>query len=251
MNSLIKRLGAVMLAGSLLTGGAAVLSTAGGAAEVLAVEAAAQQGVTVIGKGELSVKPDIVYLSIGAESTAATAESAQKHNAEKMDKVLKVLKNTWKLQDKDIQTERFHVQPNYTYTEKEGQQVKGYTARHSLQVTLRDLSKVGELLDGVSKAGANAIGDVRFSVENRDAFEAQVIEKAMANAEMKAQAIAKSAKRQLGVVTQVVEGQVQNYGFEYVQNEAKLSSSADFASTSVEPGEIKLNTQLQVQYELK
>ncbi|NMO97172.1 SIMPL domain-containing protein [Paenibacillus lemnae] len=251
MNIWAKRLGSVMLAGTLLTGVSA-FSNVSGTAEVFAAETVAQKGVTVIGKGELSVKPDIVYLSIGAESSAATAQSAQRHNAQKMEKVMNVLKTTWKIDDKDIKTEQFSVQPNYTYTEKDGQQVKSYTARHTLQVTLRDLSKVGELLDDVSEAGANSIGNARFSVENRDAFEAQVLEKAMANAALKAQAIAKASQRQLGLVVSVVEGQVQTYGFEYAQQEMSMNSAAaDKAVTSVEPGEIKLSTQLQVQYELK
>ena len=106
-----------------------------------------QNLLTVLGKGEISVKPDIVYLSIGAESYAETAKSAQKSNAQKMDKITKLLKETWKIDDKDIKTEQFYVQPNYTYSDDNGRKVKNYSAYHSLEVTLRDLNKVGDLLD--------------------------------------------------------------------------------------------------------
>ncbi|WP_054954769.1 SIMPL domain-containing protein [Paenibacillus dakarensis] len=253
MNVWAKRLGSVMIAGALLTGGS-VWTGVLGVSEVHAADIAQQQNrVTVLGKGEISVKPDIVYLSIGVESFAETANSAQKHNAQKMAKISSLLKKTWKIDEKDIKTENFYVQPNYSYSEKEGRKVQNYSATHSLEVTLRDLSKVGELLDAAAEAGANNIGSARFSIENRDAFETQVIEKAMANADLKAQAIAKAAKRQLGVVVSVVQDEAANrdvysYGF---MNSAAKSEALDQASTSVKPGEIKLMTQLYVQYELK
>ncbi|OOC59395.1 SIMPL domain-containing protein [Paenibacillus ihbetae] len=253
MRRWVKQVGSIMIAGALLTGGTAWAGF-GGATEAYAAEAVQQNIVTVLGKGEISVKPDIVYLSIGAESYAETAKSAQKANAQKMDKVIKVLKETWKIDDKDIKTEQFYVQPNYAYTEKEGRKVQNYSAYHSLEVTLRDLNKVGEVLDAAAEAGANSIGNARFSVENPDTFEAQVIDKAMANADLKAQAIAKASKRQLGVVVNVTEGSVNNnvvYGM-YDKMSMETASMADGgAATSVKPGEIKVTTQLYVQYELK
>lgn len=253
MNAWVKRMGALVIAGALLVGGSYYAGTIRGEDTVAADTPQMQNRVTVVGKGELSVKPDIVYLSIGVETYADSAKSAQKSNAQKMEKVLAVLKNTWKINEKDLKTERFSVQPNYTYSEKEGQKVKNYSAFHSLEVTMRDLDKVGDLLDAVSNAGANQIGNARFSVENRDIHEAQVIEKAMASADIKAQAVAKGAKRQLGIVVSVVQQEAANNEMFGGMNEAsqmKAVSSAD-ASTSVNPGEIKLVTQLHVQYELK
>ncbi|MBK1678701.1 SIMPL domain-containing protein, partial [Rhodospirillum rubrum] len=155
MKRWVKQVGSIMIAGALLTGSTA-LAGLSGATEVHAAEAAQQNLLTVLGKGEISVKPDIVYLSIGAESYAETAKSAQKSNALKMDKVTKLLKETWKIDDKDIKTEQFYVQPNYTYSDENGRKVKNYTAYHSLEVTLRDLSKVGDLLDASADAGANS-----------------------------------------------------------------------------------------------
>ena len=246
-----------MIAGALVSGGLFGSGTFG-ASEVYAAEAAQQSQqnrITVTGKGEISVKPDIVYLSIGVESYAETAKSAQKHNAQKMEKIQALLKKTWKISDKDIKTEQFYVQPNYSYSDQEGRKVKNYNAYHSLEVTLRDLDKVGDLLDAASEAGANSIGNARFSIENREAYEAQVIEKAMENATLKAQSMARVAQRQLGAVVNMAESEAanlnifNNYG---AQNEAAMSkASTDMAATTVQSGEIKLVTYLFVQYELK
>ncbi|WP_106769362.1 SIMPL domain-containing protein [Paenibacillus faecalis] len=250
MNVWAKRLGAMMIASAMLTGTS--LWTGGlGAGEVHAAESVQQNRIAVLGKGELSVKPDIVYLSIGVESFAETAKSAQKSTAQKIAKVNQLLTKTWKIDEKDIKTVEFYVQPNYSYSEKEGRKVQNYSANHTLEVTMRDLSKVGELLDAAAEAGANNIGNARFSVENRDAYEAQVIEKAMANAELKAQAIAKASKRQLGAVVNVAQDQALNVDLFSMGNMATAEAKMDQASTSVKPGEIKLTTQLYVQYEMK
>lgn len=249
MNVWAKRLGAMMIASAMLTGTS--LWTGGlEAGEVHAAESVQQNRIAVLGKGELSVKPDIVYLSIGVESFAETAKSAQKSTAQKIAKVNQLLTKTWKIDEKDIKTVEFYVQPNYSYSEKEGRKVQNYSANHTLEVTMRDLSKVGELLDAAAEAGANNIGNARFSVENRDAYEAQVIEKAMANAELKAQAIAKVSKRQLGAVVNVAQDQALNVDLFSMGNMATAEAKMDQASTSVKPGEIKLTTQLYVQYEM-
>jgi len=251
MKGLVKKIGSVLIVGSLLIGGISMSGVFQGPAKAYADDVQ-KNVVSVVGKGELSIKPDIVYLSIGVDTTAATAQEAQKTNAAKIQKINTLLKGTWKIADKDIQSTQFYVQPNYSYSEKEGQQVKGYNANHTLLVSYRDLSKVGELLDAASAAGANNIGNARFSVEDTSAFEAQVIEKAMANADAKAGAIAKAAKRSLGQVITVSQndGNVTPVYFE--QNLKMEMAAADAgASTSVQPGVVKVTTQLSVMYELK
>lgn len=251
MKGLVKKVGSVLIVGSLLIGGISMSGAFQGPAKAYA-EDVQRNVVSVVGKGELSIKPDIVYLSIGVDTTAATAQEAQKTNAAKIQKITNLLKNTWKVADKDIQSTQFYVQPNYSYSEKEGQQVKGYNANHTLVVAYRDLTKVGELLDAASDAGANNIGNARFAVEDTSAFEAQVIEKAMANADVKAAAIAKAAKRSLGQVLTVSQNDGNNNAVYFEQNLKMEMASADTAaSTSVQPGEVKITTQLSVMYELK
>lgn len=245
----LKPLAATVIAGTLLVGGGSG-SFAGTAAAAEAVSV--QNIVSVVGKGEISVKPDVAYLSIGAASEADTAAAAQKANAAKIQKITAMLKNTWKVDSKDIQTSQFYVQPNYTYSEKDGQQIKGYTAYHTLKVTYRDLEKVGELLDDAANAGANRIDNIVFSIEDTDQYETQVIDKAMANANLKAGAIAKAAKRQLGIVLSVSQGNVEEpiRYYEESLNMETAQSAKDAGSTAIESGEIKLSTQLTVHYQL-
>lgn len=247
-----KSLGAVLLAGSLIVGGIGLGGVFKGPEKAYAAEDVQRNIVSVIGKGELSIKPDIVYLSIGVNTTAETAQEAQKSNGAQIAKLTALLKTTWGIADKDIQSTQFSVQPNYSYSEKDGQQVKGYIAQHTLQVAYRDLTKVGELLDAASTAGANNIGTAQFAIEDPSAFEAQVIEKAMANADVKAAAIAKAAKRSLGQVVTVTQNDDGNNPVVYLETSAMSKAVADSSGgTTVEPGVVKVSTQLSVIYELK
>ncbi|RUT31927.1 DUF541 domain-containing protein [Paenibacillus zeisoli] len=248
----VKSLGSVLIAGTLLAGGTAAGSLLSEAPHAYADETTAQRNViNVVGNGEVSIKPDIAYLTIGVESQAATAQAAQKATAAQIAKLTNLLKNTWKIDAADIQTASFYVQPNYTYNDKEGQKVKSYNASHALQIKYRQLDKVGQLLDDASKNGANRIDNVRFTVENPDQYQEQVINKALANAELKAGIIAKGVKRQLGIVLSVSQGGVNAPVFEQNYVTMDKAEASGSAGSSVEPGEIKVTTSLGVQYELK
>ena len=247
----IKPAAAAVIAVTLFIGG-------GGGALSFAEKAQAQEVagvqnvVSVIGKGEISVKPDIAYLFIGINSEGKTAAEAQKSNATKMQSLTNLLKKTWKLESKDIQTNQFYVQPDYTYSDKDGRKLKGYTASHSLKISYRDLDKIGELLDSAVKVGVNQIDNIQFSIENRDTFETKVIEKAMANANLKAGAIAKVTGRSLGKVLSVSQGNVTEpvRYYEKMYDISTANSVAEKSSSSVESGEIKLTTELTVHYQL-
>ncbi|WP_213621447.1 SIMPL domain-containing protein [Paenibacillus sp. J22TS3] len=248
----VKSLGSVLIAGTLLAGGTTVGGLLTDAPRAYADEAVQRNVINVTGSGEVFIKPDIAYLSIGVEAQAATAQEAQKATAAQIAKLTNLLKNTWKIDAADIQTTGFYVQPNYTYNDKEGQKLKGYNASHTLQVKYRQLDKIGQLLDDASKNGANRIDNVRFTVENPDQYQEQVINKALANAELKAGIIAKGVKRQMGAVLSVSQGGVSSvpmYEQNYLAMEKSTASSA--ADSAVEPGQIKVTTTLNVQYELK
>ncbi|WP_322907208.1 SIMPL domain-containing protein [Paenibacillus sp. SGZ-1009] len=246
-----KSITSLLLAGTLLTG--VMMSVAlPGASSAYAAETtqpAATGVINVSGDGKLSVKPDIAYVSIGAQTTAATAAKAQASNAQKMNKLTALLKK-WSIPQSDIQTVQFYVQPNYNYNDKDGQKVTGYTAYHTLQVKYRDLDKIGQLLDDAAAAGANNVGSVNFDVENPQTYEDQVIAKAMANAAAKAGSIAKAANRTLGELLSVSESGSVMPPIVMQRSEA-ATSDMSAGGTSVQPGMIELNATLTVQYAMK
>ncbi|MCQ4087718.1 SIMPL domain-containing protein [Saccharibacillus sp. JS10] len=250
MKMWMKPLGSVLIAGSLLVGGAALPSSFG-LGQAQAAEVVAMNVINVTGKGEVKVTPDVAYLYIGVQSNAATATDAQKKTAAAMNKLSKLLKTDWKVANKDVETDQFYVSPNYTYSEKDGQKVKDYTATHTLKVTYRDLDKIGQLLDAASEAGANQIQNISFAAENPDQYEEEAIAKAMTSAQKKAAAVAKAAGRTLGAATSISLDNA-DAPIVYAQYEmAKATMDTANSSTSIEPGQITLRTNVTVQYEMK
>ncbi|MEC0136596.1 SIMPL domain-containing protein [Paenibacillus macerans] len=253
MKMWLKPAASILIAGSLLMGGAYVNGSWGVVGTATAAESNFQTNVvSVQGKGEITVKPDVAYLSIGVVTKAKTAQEAQKTNGEKAAKLTKLLKETWGINEKDIQTGQFSVRPDYTYNDKTGaESINGYTARYSLDVTYRNLDKVGELLDAASAAGANQIDDIRFGAEKPEQYEEQVIQKAMADAGRKAGILTKAAGRTLG---QAVSISLENASMPSISvqykavNEVAMDSAG---STPVEAGEIELRTTVNVVYEMK
>ncbi|WP_281281716.1 SIMPL domain-containing protein [Paenibacillus oralis] len=120
--------------------------------------------------------------------------------------------------------------------------------RHSLDVTYRDLDKVGQLLDAASSAGTNhQIDDIRFGAEKPEQYEEEAIQKAMANAGRKAGVLAKAAGRTLGqeVSISLESASMPSISFDY--KVAVTSESADSGASSP----IEVHTTVNVVYELK
>ncbi|MBW7477686.1 SIMPL domain-containing protein [Paenibacillus oenotherae] len=235
----------------------AVLGASGGKAEVYALDATAsvQKGlITVSGNGELRAAPDVAYVQVAVETRAATAKDAQSKNATQFAGLKKVLFEKYKMAAKDVQSTGISVQPEHQYNNKDGtSKIVGYISTHSIRITTRDLEGTGTLLDDLSTAGANRVDGIQFDTEKQDQYELQALEKAMANAKLKAETLAKAAGRQLKGVVNIAQSNVSNGPIPYYGNYAmKSEAAADSAgSTSVQTGEITLSTDVTVVYEME
>ncbi|WP_144028029.1 SIMPL domain-containing protein [Paenibacillus sp. 32352] len=213
------------------------------------VSTAYSKTITVGGEGEIKVTPDVAYINLGVMTKADTASEAQKLNAESFAGLTTLLYDTYKLDKKDVKTSGFSVQPVYSYTDKEPK-IIGYSATQMVQVTYRDIDKVGAFLDAASAAGANQINGVQFDTEKRQEYEIQAIDSAMKNAEAKAVAIAKTVGKELKGVVNVVQTGTSAIPVRR-EYSPMLMKAADTASsaTSIAPGELTITTNLSVQYE--
>lgn len=244
-------LGAMVLATALIFG---LVGTTGG--NHVNVAEAASEGmrdvVSVTGIGSLNVEPDIAYINLGVMSNAATAAKAQEQNATLFNKVYKVLTETYGINAKDITTTDFSVQPQYQYKDNQEPKVVSYNAYHMVKVNYRDMTKVGALVDAASKAGANQINNISFDVEDKSAAETAALEKAVAHAKKKAEALAKASGRSVGgVITMVELGSDYNpVRMDYNQL-AKAESMDMSTASSPQGGQVKLDVRIQVDFTLK
>src|SRR5579871_3358331 len=123
--------------------------------------------VTVTGNGKIVYIPDIGYIRVGISSNGLTTAEAWKKNEEIVKKIFAELKKLG-VEDKDLKTGSLSVQPRYSQKPKEEPKFLGYTVTYELNVTVRKLTQMGELLDAMVDAGANREMNISFGCSKMD-----------------------------------------------------------------------------------
>ncbi|HEY8279031.1 MAG TPA: SIMPL domain-containing protein [Bdellovibrionota bacterium] len=213
--------------------------------------------VSVQGEGEVKIKPDLAHLYLNVQSKAKDAKTAQDKAAKEMKRLQNVLTDSFKIEEKDIQTMNYDLQPDYRYEQASGKQIlTGFRVTHGLNVKVRKLDKVGDLLDKVSSPGSAelsvSVNSIQFDTDKRKAYEVQALESAMSNAKERAEALAKFSNRRLKGVITVSDGQMQSppVFFRGRMEKAMMADSAAASGTSVQAGEIEIKTTVRVEFEM-
>jgi uncharacterized protein YggE len=175
---------------------AAVLGCALLAAPVLAEEASPPT-ISVIGEASVSVPADLAQIDAGVSTEAKTAREASDANNAAMGKVLLALKGAG-IDEKDFQTSRLSLQPQYAQNRSGPNAVAGYRATNHVTIKLRDVTNVASTIDLVTGAGANELGGISFMVSSASKLLDEAREQAIADARRKAEIYAKAAGVTLG-----------------------------------------------------
>jgi uncharacterized protein len=161
--------------------------------------------ISVTGEATVSVPPDLAEIDGGVTSEAKTAREASDANNAAMGKVLSALKAAG-IAEKDFQTSRLSLQPQYAPNRPGPSAVVGYRATNRVTIRLRDVSKVAGVIDTLVAAGANEIGGINFMVSNASKLLDEAREQAVADARRKAEIYAKAAGVTLGAPLGIAEG---------------------------------------------
>lgn len=171
-------------------------------------EAAQTPTISVTGKGTANVAPDMAIISMGVTKEAETAREALNANTEAMKKVLEEMQNAG-IEARDLQTSDFSIQPQYVYPNNDnGEQkprISGYIVRNSLTVRVRDLEKVGDVLDASVSLGVNDGGNLVFTNDKPDEVINQARTNAVKDAMAKAKTLADAAGVTLGAIKTISE----------------------------------------------
>ncbi|HBE76456.1 MAG TPA: hypothetical protein DDW65_01545 [Firmicutes bacterium] len=212
--------------------------------------AAASGEIVVNGTGVVTVAPDIAYVSLGVSLIAPTAQDAQTKNALVMSQIMADLINDG-LNKKDLQTSNFSLYPEYKYNkDSEPGQIIGYRVTNQVTVTVREISKVGAVIDLAIKAGATNINSVIFSVSATEEWRNKVIEAAVTEARAKADIMAKAAKVTIKRVLAINESSI---NVQPVQMDAMFKSASlrnVAVSTPIEAGDVKITVDIQMKFEI-
>ncbi|WP_323748368.1 MULTISPECIES: SIMPL domain-containing protein [unclassified Phyllobacterium] len=210
--------------------------------------------IVVTGEGQASVAPDTAIVSLVVMEEKPTAREALTANNEAMGKVLDGMKKAG-IAERDLQTSGFNIEPRYVYPENKdkGQQpeapkIVGYAVSNSLTVRVRDLTKIGNILDQSVTLGVNQGGNLSFTNDKPEAILEEARKKAVANAIAKAKTLSAAAGVELGKVTEISEQSFQPRPMPMAQAKA-FSASAD--SVPVATGENSYNVTVNVTFELK
>ena len=203
--------------------------------------------LNVSAQGEAKRVPDIATISTGVVTRAADSNAAMRANAEQMAKVVAAIKAAG-IADKDVQTSGISLNPTYQYAENQPPRITGYEAHNTVNVVVRDIAKLGKILDTLAAVGANQINGPTFDVDKKDEAldeaRRQAIEKAQARAEMYAKTLGMRVRR----IVSINEGG--SFGPPMPMMRMQAMEMAKGADTSVSPGENTLSVNLDVVFEL-
>lgn len=214
----------------------------------IADEITGKRTVSVTGVGITKARPDTASISIGVVSEGETARVALDKNTAAMSRVTVEMKGQ-KIEPEDIQTTNFSVRPKFQHF-KDGKPpaIIGYRVVNSVRITVRDLKMLGTILDQAVSLGSNQINSIQFFIAEPAALENQARVKAMKNAQEKAKLYATAAKAELGKVLTISEQFISRPPRPHLQMAMRASVAAP---VPVEPGEQKIQIQINVVWELK
>ncbi len=162
-----------------------------------------QHTITVSGDGIVIASPDTAHVTLGVQVQDVELTNAQSQATTNMNAVLAALKNDG-IKDADIKTVNYSIYVNQDPNGKGT--VTGYTVMNLVDVKISEIDKVGSIIDDAVAVGANNVGGVQFTIENVDQLIQQARERAMADAQNKAQQLAKLGGVALGMPVSITEG---------------------------------------------
>lgn len=190
--------------------------------------------------------PDVATLSSGVVTQANDANGAMRANAEQMTRVMAAIKGLG-IAERDVQTAGISLYPQYRYAENQPPAITGYQASNTVNVKIRDLSKLGRVLEVLVANGANQINGPSFEIDEPEA----VYDEARRSALKKAQARADMYAAALGLRVRRIVSIGEGGGFNPPGPMPMMKMAAmDTRETPVSPGETSLTASLNVVFEL-
>jgi uncharacterized protein YggE len=213
-----------------------------------------QTGIWVSGEGKVTVTPDLATVNLGVSAKAATVAEAQSQAAAAMEKVMAALKANG-LVDKDIQTQYYNIQQVTRWDDKtQAEVVTGYSVSNTVTAKIRDMEKVGTIIDAVAVAGGDftRINGINFSVEKPEQYYEDARKLAMNDAKIKAEQIAELAGVTLGKATYISEGTIsQPITYPSYGGYKALDSAGAAYQTAISAGETDITLNVQVAYAIQ
>lgn len=211
-------------------------------------EGQAPRTISVSGSGQVSAQPDVAVVTLGVQTETDEANAALSQNNTRMQSLIDALKEAG-VASEDIQTSSIQLRPRYADAGPGGgePQITGYIATNTVEVRIRELDALGQLLDSAVAAGGNRIKGISFQVSDPSEVLDQAREAAWNDAEGKATQLAGLAGATLGAVVSINESSQTPTP---IMREG-VGGAAPVAAVPVETGAQVLKVNVQVTWELR
>ncbi len=203
-------------------------------------------------EGEFKIMPDIAYITAGVTSNGKKQADVDKENRKKIDSLMNALEENG-IQEKDIRTISYNVFPIRDY-ESTTNKIVGYEVQNYIEITLKDISKVGDILDVCAQAGANDTGSVRFDVSDKESAKNEALKVAVENAKAKAELMASAAGVGIGDILNITQeySSSNEYNRYYAEQPAAPAMKDESTpATSISAGDITFRANAVITFEIQ
>jgi uncharacterized protein YggE len=201
--------------------------------------------IVVAGTGRVAIEPDLADLRLGVSVSRPTVKAARADAATAMDAILAAVTAAG-VERRDVRTSLLSVQPRYDYRESQPPALAGYDLANVVEVTVRDLARLGEVVDATLGAGATSMDGLAFRVADPEPAERQARLQAMAVARARAGVLAEAAGLEIVGISDIVEGGAAPPPTPRMKAQA-MTLAAD-AATPVEAGSMEIAVTVTVTY---
>lgn len=224
-----------------------LLSACGGPTTINQAAQSPVRQISVSGMGEASITPDIAFIYLGVHTEDASASQAVAANNIQTQEVIEALQN-FGIDAKDIRTTNFSIWPSQNYSPDGLPLDTRYVVDNTVYVTVRDLDKLGEMLDVVINAGVNTVNSIQFDVADKKEALKQARANAVKNAQEQAQELAAAAGVELGEVLSI--GYFDSIPYPMFDGKGGGGGAAE-AAVPIQPGQLTLSVTVSITYEIK
>lgn len=210
---------------------------------------ASERTLSINGTGIIYLSPELATINLGVTTEATDVASAIEKSNRVISDIRQVLADHG-LAEADVQTTNFSVYPMNDYGMEIGEMQTTYRVDNSVNVVVRDLSVLGEILDQVVQAGANSIYGIQFGVADLESQYQAAVELAVQNANERAEDLAAAGDVSLGEI-QVISSYYGGSGVPYFEAAMDRPQGGGGSDVPISPGELEVRVEVNVVYKLK
>ncbi len=205
------------------------------------------KSITVSAQGKVTAKPDVAYVTVGVTTQGKDMQLAQDKNAQIMNAMAEALKNAG-LVDDDIKTVQYNAYPIYDYTDGTNK-IVNYEVNNQIELTIKDINRVGEYIDIAVNNGANTTNSISFGILDQQAIYNDALKLAVEAAKAKADVLAAAGGVKITGTLQMAENSIG--GVVTREYEKAMMDEAASGATPISSGNLDIEANVTVIYEIE